>query len=150
MPPSLELLGRLEILRNLKDDALDWAKPTLDFIEHPDSDTDHDTDSRPRSSEVAPASRAPSSDSATRPDTSATPVTDSAVAGSSTPRPKLTFSGRSSAVTSPLPVPEADRKELLQAAKLLLTEDPEDVAEEITRVDLQLFLDVKVRALANY
>ncbi|KAF8609632.1 ras GEF [Ceratobasidium sp. AG-I] len=150
MEGAQELVERLEVLRTLTDDSGDWAKPTSDFVEHPDSDTDHDTDSRPRSSEANPASRAPSSDSATRPDMSIAPtsnpvaVDDTPAAGTSTPRPRLTFSSRTSAVTSP-PPHEPNKKELIQAAKLLLTEDPEYIAEEITKGDLELFLSVKPR-----
>lgn len=168
-----EIGERIEFLQTLVDEAVDWAKPTLDFNEHSDSDTEHDLDceSRPHSSETNPISPVASIEVSVSTSVAVTPVpeptpanndsnntgtannvndTNESNAGPSTPRPRLTLLRRPSDA-APLPLltlPEAEEKELRRVAKLLLTIDPERLAEEITRGDLEVFLTIKVSALS--
>lgn len=130
-------------MHELVDEAKDWAKPTTDFTEHSDSDTERDPESRPNSQEIQSASPRPSlavivsTTTVIEPAPPATPQSHSAVvrrASSSAP-----------VITT---LSETEEQELRRVAKIMLTLDPEHIAEEITRGDLNMFMAIKVCLLA--
>ncbi|CAE6422597.1 unnamed protein product [Rhizoctonia solani] len=130
----------LPLLHTLKDDAVDWAKPTIDFMDHSDSDTERDPDSRPNSSEIGSPPSGPSLGVLV----STTTVIESTspAAGDQPP----SFGRRPSSVASATAgLSETEEQELRRVGKLILALEPEDIAQEITRADHELFMSIQPR-----
>ncbi|KAJ1311462.1 hypothetical protein OPQ81_009951 [Rhizoctonia solani] len=135
-----ELDECLSSLGTLKDDATDWAKPTVDFTEHSDSDTERDSDSRPNSSEIQPPPSAPSLSVLV----STTTVVESASSPSIHQYPVLARRP-SSVAPAIMELSETEEQELKRVGKLILGLEPEHVAQEITRIDHELFMSIQPR-----
>ncbi|KAG8734143.1 hypothetical protein FRC11_010888 [Ceratobasidium sp. 423] len=136
---ALELEEHLPLLNTLKDDATDWAKPTLDFTEHSDSDTERDPDSRPNSSEIQ-CSSGPSLSVLV----STTTVVESASSPAAHQSP--TLARRPSSVAPVVrELSETEEQELKRVGKLILASNPEHVAQEITRIDHEFFMSIQSR-----
>ncbi|KAG9101036.1 hypothetical protein FRC06_003427 [Ceratobasidium sp. 370] len=148
-----KLHQRLDFLRTRTDDCVDWAKPVTDFTEGEESDSE-DPDSRPQSSEqnraspIASIKISVSTSVAVAPAPEPAPEneTNESKAGPSTSmlRPRSMFLRRNSMEPPPrLTMPDHEERELRRIAKNMLTMDPEHVAEEITRVDVEIFMGLK-------
>ncbi|KAG8745699.1 hypothetical protein FRC10_007179 [Ceratobasidium sp. 414] len=154
-----KLHQRLDFLRTRTDDCVDWAKPVTDFTEGEESDGE-DPDSRPQSSELNRASPIASIKISVSTSVAVAPAPEPAPdneanearAGPSTSmlRPKSLFLRRNSMEPPPqLTMPEHEERELRRMAKHTLSMDPEHVAEEITRVDVEIFMGLKVGDLPS-
>ncbi|CUA76706.1 Ras guanine nucleotide exchange factor K [Rhizoctonia solani] len=135
-----ELEERLPLLNTLKDDATDWAKPTVDFMEQSDSDTERDPDSRPNSSELQPSSSSPSLSVLV----STTTVVETA---SSPAAPQSPVLARRPSSVAPImtELSETEEQELKRVGKLIQALNPEEVAQEIARIDHELFMSIQPR-----
>ncbi|KAH7345017.1 hypothetical protein B0J17DRAFT_638008 [Rhizoctonia solani] len=138
--PAQELEERLPLLNACKDEATDWAKPTVDFMEHSDSDTERDPDSRPNSSEIQSPSSGPSLSVLVN----TTTVIESASSPTAQQSPVLTRR-RSSVASVVIQLSETEEQELRRVGKLIQVLNPEDVAQEITRTDHELFMSIQPR-----
>ncbi|CAE7060819.1 unnamed protein product [Rhizoctonia solani] len=130
---------RLSLLSTLKDDATDWAKPTIDFTEHSDSDTERDPDSRPNSSEIQ---------SSSGPSLSVLVSTTTVVEPASSPathQPPVITRRPSSVTLVVEELSETEEHELKRVGKLIQALNPEDVAQEIARTDYELFMSIQPR-----
>ncbi|CAE6448402.1 unnamed protein product [Rhizoctonia solani] len=141
-----ELEERLPGLNACKDEATDWAKPTVDFMEHSDSDTERDPDSRPNSSEIQSSLSGPSLgvlvSTTTVIESSSSPVLPPAPPAQQSP----VLTRRPSSVASVVAqLSETEEQELRRVAKLIQALNPEDVAQEISRTDYELFMSIQPR-----
>jgi hypothetical protein len=135
----IDLDELLPLLHTLKDDAVDWAKPTIDFMDHSDSDTERDPDSRPNSSEIGSPPSGPSLGVLV----STTTVIESTSPAAEDQPPS--FGRRPSSVASATAgLSETEEQELRRVGKLILALEPEDIAQEITRADHELFMSIQV------
>ncbi|KDN50204.1 hypothetical protein RSAG8_01540, partial [Rhizoctonia solani AG-8 WAC10335] len=135
-----ELEERLPLLNTLKDDARDWAKPTVDFTEHSDSDTERDPDSRPNSSEIQSLSSGPSLSVMVSTTTVVEPASSPAAYQSPALRRRP-----SSVAPVVAELSETEEQELKRVGKLIQALNPEDVAQEIARADHELFMLIQPR-----
>ncbi|KAF8761740.1 Guanine nucleotide exchange factor for Ras-like small GTPases [Rhizoctonia solani] len=131
----------LPMLNTLKDDATDWAKPTTDFTECSDSDTERDPDSRPNSSEIQSLSSSPPLGVLVS-TTTVIESTSPLVVGDEPPTTGRRLSPVAPLVTG---LSETEEQELRRVGKLILRLEPEEVAQEITRVDHELFMSIQPR-----
>ncbi|CAE6408309.1 unnamed protein product [Rhizoctonia solani] len=136
-----ELDELLPLLHTLKDDAADWAKPTIDFMEQSDSDTERDPDSRPNSSEIGSPSSGPSLGVLV----STTTVIESTSPTAAEDQPPALGRRPSSVAPVTTGLSETEEQELRRVGKLILALEPEDIAQEITRADHQLFMSIQPR-----
>ncbi|CAE6476596.1 unnamed protein product [Rhizoctonia solani] len=136
-----ELEGCLPLLNTLKDNATDWAKPTVDFTEHSDSDTERDPDSRPNSSEIQSSAPGPSLGGVL---VSTTTVVEPATSPA-THQSQVLAQQLSSVAPAVTELSETEEQELKRVGKLIQALDPEDVAQEIARTDHELFMSIQPR-----
>jgi hypothetical protein len=141
LPSPTELQQIVESLYDLVDEAKDWAKPTVDFTENSDSDTERDPESRPNSSEL--------NSSSPRPSLAIMVSTTTVVEPAPLANPSHSTVVRRPSSTAPVAIALSDteEQELRRVAKVMLTLDPEHIAEEITRGDLEMFMAIKVHSL---
>ncbi|TFK77078.1 ras GEF [Pluteus cervinus] len=149
-----EFLPFLEMLPNLDDLDSTWAlkADVADESDDSDSPLDDDDESHNAKPEGTVPGEVPTKGKASN---SRTSLPSSRERKSSLPLPKsLIFASGSSVMPGPLEQadssPKQQIKELMKVAAEVMTLDPDEVAQEITRVEVKLFLDIQPRHWLHY